>query len=113
MAIGTITSVANAGYVPSQPLCVDLLSFAGDASYPTGGTASFQTSVRNKLGKTVTVLAVLGQDCGGYTPYYDKTNDKLIVYYNNNDAVADGPAIEVPNATNLSGVTFNVLVLST
>lgn len=112
MAIGTITAVDNAGRSTSHPTYLDLISFAGDGAYPTGGTASFQASVRTALGKAVTVVSVVGQDCGGYFPFYDKANDKLIVYYINNDGGADGPAIEVPNGTNLAAVTFNVLVIS-
>lgn len=111
MAIGTITPVADGGYLASAPLGVDLISFAGDTSYPTGGTADFEGSVQAILGKTVKVLTVIPGDCGGYTPVYDYTNDKLMVYYGNTDA-ADGPNIEVPNATALNGVTFRVAVLS-
>ena len=110
MAIGTITVNKSVG--ASTPRFEDLLSFPGDGAYPTGGTADFEGSVRAKLGDNREVVAVVGQDCGGYVPVYDKATDKLKVYYANNDGGADGPLIEVPNNTNLAAVTFVVLVHS-
>ena len=50
-------------------------------------------------------------DCGGYIAVWDPTNSKLKVYHYNYDA-ADGPAIEVPNATDLSTVTVKGLLIS-
>jgi hypothetical protein len=102
MAIGAITVLeVTAG---DGPLRADLISFAGDGAYPTGGTANFQTLVRNALGKgRVEIIAVLGQDCGGRTPVYDKALDKLKVY--------NGTS-EISNATDLSATTFRLVVLS-
>lgn len=111
MAIGTITVAEKTA--AEGPVRHDLISFLGDGSYPTGGTAAFQAKVRAALGgMNVEVVAVYPQDCGGYMPCYDKTNDKLKVFYVDNNNASDGPQIEVPNTTNLSGVTFNVVVLS-
>ncbi len=110
MALGTIT-VGVKEHAPGH-MRMDLMSFAGDGSYPTNGTAAFQASVRAALGVgNVEVLAVIPQDCGGYVPCYDKAADKLKVYYSNSDS-SDGPLIEVPNATSLSGVTFKVMIVS-
>jgi hypothetical protein len=107
MAIGAITVGNNVGRQPSAFAEVVMLAFAGDGAYGAGGTADFEDSVRAKLGRNVTVLAVVGQDCGGYVPVYDRANDKLKVYEQTN--VATSPLIETATA-NLSGTTFNVLV---
>lgn len=111
MALGAITvseRVDIGGFAR-----MDLLSFAGDGSYPTGGTAAFQAAVRTALGVgNLEVVGVIPQDCGGYNAIYDKAADKLKVYYGDNDNSADGPQVQVPNTTSLSGVTFRVLVLS-
>jgi hypothetical protein len=111
MALGTATVGAKAASSPGIVRC-DLISFAGDGAYPSGGTAAFQAYVRSALGVgNLEVLGVCAQDCGGYVPVYDKTNDKLKVYYGDNDGGADGPLVQ--NATsNLSAVTFNLLVFS-
>jgi len=112
MALGTIT-VTKKTQVGDGPVRFDLLSFAGDGAYPSGGSTGFQALVRAALGVgNVEVLAVIAQDCGGYQPIYDKAADKLKVYYGDNNNASDGPLVE--NATaNLSGTTFKVLVLST
>jgi hypothetical protein len=115
MTIGTITKQAASGGVGDQPssmLFADQFSFTGDSSYPTGGTAGFEAAVRLITKDKRTVVAVLPIDCGGYLPQYDRTNDKLKVYQGDNDNAADAPFIEVANTTNLSGVTFKVLVLA-
>lgn len=105
MALGAITVEKNGGQKVSAPTFVDRLSFAGDASYPTGGTADFEGSVRTKIGDNRTILGIFAEDCGAYRPVYDNATDKLKVY-----ATADGA--EVANATNLSGTTMKVVVLS-
>lgn len=110
MALGTITvpaSLDNPG--GPTPVQVDNISFLGDDGYATGGTAAFQASFRAVTKNNREVLAVIGQDCGGYVPVYDKANDKLKVYEEGADG---GPADEVANAADLSSVTFNVTVLS-
>jgi len=92
------------------PMFADLLSFDGDAAYPTGGTAGFQASFRTAIGgKTREVVSVIGQDCGGFVPVYDKTNDKLKVF---KQSGADGALAEVANNADLHASAFHVLVLS-
>ncbi len=110
MPIGPITVNKSVG--ASKPRFEDLLSFTGDGTYTTGGTAAFQASVRAQLGDNREVIAVVGQDCGGYVPVYNKATDRLKVFYADNNNASDGPLIEVPNATDLSAVTFRVLVHS-
>ena len=109
MALGTITAVAKSQV---SGLNHDRIAFAGDGAYPAGGTPGFQALVRTALAKgNVTILQVLAEDTGGYPVAYDVTNDKLKVFYGDNNNAADGPLIE--NATaNLSAVTFKLLVIS-
>lgn len=110
MAIGMIT--VGEQTPTNGPQGMDMVSFPGDASYPTGGTAAFQASIRTALDKgNVNIVAIVPQDCGGYSPVYDNANDKLKVYHGDSDGVADGPMVQVPNATNLGAVTFNMLVI--
>lgn len=105
MAIGAITVEKNSGAKVSAPTFVDRLSFAGDASYPTGGTVDFEGSVRTKIGDNRTVIGIFAEDCGAYRPVYDNATDKLKVYQTSDGA-------EVSNATNLSATTFKVVVFS-
>jgi hypothetical protein len=97
-------AAGDVGAQPSSPIFHDLLTFSGDASYPTGGTAGFTALLQALFGDHRTPLAIISQDCGGYDAVYDPTNDKVKVYAANNT--------EVANATNLSAVAFKVLVLS-
>lgn len=102
MALGTITILeVSAG---DGPLRADLVQFAGDGAYPTGGTANFQALLRTALGKGhVEIIGVITQNSGGKQLAYDKANDKLIVY---------SGASEVANASDQSGTTFRAVVLS-
>lgn len=110
MTIGAITVPKNAGR-SGRPVFMDVVQFAGDNAYPTGGTA-FTAALASAVGAGRNVLAVLPVDCGGYIPVFDAATGKLKFLYNDNNNGADGPAIEVPNATDLSGVTMKVLVVS-
>jgi hypothetical protein len=80
MALPTTATVrSTAGRSASQPLSIDRLSFVGDSAYPTGGTTAFQAWVRARLGKEVTVLAVVDQGSNGYRVHYDVALDRLVV----------------------------------
>lgn len=96
------------------------ISFAGDGAYPTGGTATFKDLLQDAIEaaaalavdanvrgrQNVAPIAVIPQDCGQYVPSYAAATDKLFV--------RDGGHAtwnEVGNGVNLSGTTFNVLVL--
>lgn len=110
MSLGAITPNPATGSTPTfhQPLFLDLLQFAGDNAYPTGGTTAFQAKVQAALARgAVEVVSVVTQDCGGYTAIYDKVNDKLKVYRN---GAINSPQAEVPATTDLSGTSFTVLV---
>ena len=110
MALGTFTLSQRAGYMPSAPLFHDIIDIVGDSAYPTGGSA-FDAKYTALKKHTRTVMAVHAVDCKGYIPAYDSATGKLKFYYFNTDS-ADGPAIEVPNATDLSAVTFRIDVLT-
>lgn len=112
MALGTVTIVKenNMEFGPQRN---DLVSFAGDGSYPTGGTANFQALYRAALGKgNLEIVGVLPQGTGGYTVTYNKATDKLQVFHGDNNNAADAPGVEVPNATDLSGTTFRCIVMA-
>jgi hypothetical protein len=109
MAIGTMTKTLDGQFGNTGPVNFNLVSFAGDGSYPTGGTAGFQATVRALFKDAREIVGIEAQDCGGYVPVYDKAADKLKVYQ---CAGSAAPMSEVPNATNLSAVTFRVLVRS-
>lgn len=114
MALGAITPTPK---IKTAPIFVDHLAFAGDGAYPTGGTADFEglflaaleAAGRHSPGREI--LSISQVDVSGYVLRYDDANDKLMVFYSNSDA-ADGPLIEVPNATDLSGQAFKVIVYS-
>lgn len=112
MALGTVTSVSAAGVMPSAPVFFDVISFALDSSYPTGGETGLQAKVKAALGRDVTILGFICQDCAGYFVTWDPTDSKVKVYYINNDGGSDGPMIEVPNATDLSAVTVKGILIS-
>ncbi len=103
MALGTITVVKQAA--AQGPVFLDRISFAGDGSYPTGGTAAFETTFRTKIGSTRTIVAIIPDDCCVFRPSYDFAAKKLKVRN-----LTDGT--EVTNATSLASTTFNLTVVS-
>jgi hypothetical protein len=113
MAIGTMTA-APAVTAPGNatPIFLDTVTFLGDDSYPTGGTAAFEDTYQALKNSNREVLAVVSMDCGGYVPVYDKANDKLKVYRALYGGGAAGPLVEVTNAVDLSGTTFQLLVIA-
>lgn len=81
-------------------------SVAFDSSYPTGGESV--TPAKLGLGKIEFLIA---QPTSGYVFQWDNANSKLLAYYADYDAVADGALIQVPDTTDLSGLTaIKVLV---
>lgn len=107
MSIGTVTVVKKAASV--GPVNFDVVQFAGDANYPTGGSVC-GPAIAAALGKgNIDAFAVIGQDCGGYSVAWDEANSKLKVF---RTAAINAPDEEVPNTTNLSAVVFHVLVIS-
>lgn len=85
---------------------MNICTVAFDDSYPTGGEAV----TAEQLGLTV-VDAVIPLSAGGYVSEYDEANEKLLVYYGNNDGTADGPLVQVANETDLSELTVKVIAI--
>jgi hypothetical protein len=72
-------------------------SIAFDSSYPTGG--------ETVTGIPFTPDVFLASPTSGYVFEYDATNNKLLAYYADYDAVADGALIQVADETDLSALT--------
>jgi hypothetical protein len=108
MALGTITVVKRSGDAASAPLRIDSIQFAGDSTYPAGGSTGLETLLAAKLGITPEIVAVIPGHCGQYIPTWDITNKKLFV--------RDGADMKTPWGEvapgDLSGTTFNVAVVS-
>lgn len=75
-------------------------TFAFDSSYPTGGE-----SISEIWDAFKSVQGIIFPSRSGYVFDVDYTNKKVLAYYSDYDAVADGALIQVPNTTNLSTVT--------
>lgn len=110
MSIGALTKVDGTGQEPSAPMFVDRVSFAGDSSYPTGGTPAFAAKLQALTKSGRKPFAVFSQGCGGYVVEYDEAADKLKVLATG--ASSGAVLAEVTNTTNLSAVTFNVVIIS-
>lgn len=78
-------------------------TLAFDNSYTTGGLAFTLASV----GLSALDELRLQPPITGYVPVWDGSTSapKVMAFYGDNNNAADGPLIEVPNATNLSTVT--------
>lgn len=120
MALGTVTMVNSAaGGRPSAPLYALKFTVVGESSYAAGGTAGFAATIQaaakvagvKLVVSKENIVGLLALDSKGYDLGYDDANDKLIVRYYDYNASGDGAAIEVPDATDLSSVTFRLSVL--
>lgn len=109
MALGAITLQTEKGGQTLEPRYKAHVQLLGDSSYPTGGSPGLNALVAAALGKTgVNIISVerVGL-CGGFIPVYDAANDTLLMLRTGAVSAAQE---EVPNATNLSGVTLDLLV---
>lgn len=77
-------------------------TLAFDSSYPTGG---------EEVDFGFTPAFVIVQPVSGYVFEYDSGNDKVIAYYADYDAVADGALIQVADTTDLSSVSTTYLAI--
>jgi len=75
---------------------------AFDTSYPTGGEA-FSLADMGLAGGVLDFC--MFEPESGYIFEYDHTNNKVLAYYCDYDAVADGALIQVANTTDLSALT--------
>jgi hypothetical protein len=111
LTAGTIAK--GSGFSPGDPqppaTFHDVVNFAGDGAYPTGGSVGLLAKMQALYGDTRKPFAVVPLDCGGYVPAYIEATDKLKVYKSAGSAIA---LAEVANNADLSATTFNLLVLS-
>ena len=76
-----------------------------DSSYPTGGeSVTFPGITTGEIG------IVLIQNKGGYSFSFDKTNSKVLAYYDELSAGTDGVQIQVASSVDLSAVTADFAV---
>ena len=104
MALGTLTASSPVGQ-EGGPISMHRVSFAGDDSYPTGGTP-FQDLARAALGKgNIEILAVVQQNLSDHVCRFDIATGNLTVQ-------VMGSGAEVGNGTDLSSTTFELLVIA-
>ena len=77
-------------------------TIAWDNSYPTGGEA---VTVANFGFTTAIDSVVIIGGRAGYVADFDKTNSKILMYFADYDAVADGPLIQCNDTRDLSALT--------
>ena len=107
MALSTITVSGSAGGSPSAPVFHDQISLAGDADYPTGGSAfdvAFRTATGVKSTRTIDAVIDVNGPAGHY-PVYDKANGKLMMFVRTT-------GVEAANHADLHATTFKLLVIS-
>ena len=102
MALGALT-VGGQIAASQVPTFCDRVSFLGDNSYTTGGTAGFKATLEAKLKSKREIVAVNDQSIGTHYAVYDHANDKLMVFVR-------ATGLEAANGANLSAVTFSVAV---
>lgn len=72
-----------------------------DSSYPTGG----ESLTDGDLGLNDDNFDCFIHFKAGYNFEYDKANQKVLVYWGDNNNASDGPSVEAPDTTNLSTLT--------
>ena len=92
----TVTPVKKTA-IGAFALTVSTVAF--DSSYPDGGEALTPADLGLKG-----VIAVIAEPSAGYVLEYDHTNEKLIAYWGDYDAGADGVFIQ-PDGEDLTGIT--------
>ena len=107
MALGTTTLITSGGADAGQINC-DRITVVLDNSYPTGGYTGLADKIKGATNRNPTIIGVVAQS-GGYAAYWDYANSKLMLFYSNSDA-ADGPLIQVPDTTDVGGITLSLLV---
>lgn len=77
-----------------------------DNSYATGG----ESLTASDLG-LANITFLKAENKLGYVVTYDYANQKLMAFYGDNNNAADGPLVEVPNATDLSTLVCKVYAI--
>ena len=88
--MAAVATVINKAQVPGLNKTFYFGTIAFDSTYPSGGEAI-------DLGSNERVDFMFCNASGGYVPVWDAANQKLLLYYGDNNNAADGPLIE--NAT--------------
>lgn len=109
--IGALTVTDKSIDGSNKTLYVDEISLVGDSSYPTGGMTGVQAALQAVVKDQRAILAVVNTGAnGGYITQWDFANSKLQLFTAGGSA---GTALaELANATNVSGTTFKLMVLS-
>ena len=85
-----------------------------DSSYPAGGEAVTPDDfgLRNSI---TAVLAAAARDPdtadNALVVDFDDTNDKLVLFWGDNNNASDGPLVEVPDTTNVAAYTARLVVI--
>jgi len=106
MALGTMTGVNAAA--AQGPIFFDTVTQVGDGSYPTGGSTGLQAKLQTLRGDGRVIIFVYVGDGSGNVVQYTNSNDKLIFYIQD----AGGQLAEPANATDLSGTTLKLVIVS-
>lgn len=92
-ALATTPVVNSKKYSNPGPIIVACISVPLDGSYVAGGYAAFQAYVRTALSMpSFALLGLLQNECSGFLPVYDRTNDKLKIYSKGADPAAQTSA---------------------
>lgn len=106
MALGLLTSVNAAA--AQGPIFYDTVTLVGDAAYPTGGSTGLQAKLQTLRGDGRVIITVSVADGAGYVVHYNNANDKLLLYTQD----GAGALADVADATDLSGVTLKLVIIS-
>jgi hypothetical protein len=79
-------------------------NYVAGGEVPVGGMAVIP---RYFDGRKPDFMIITG--IAGYSYVYDKANDKILTFYNDNNNAADGPAIEIPVAAYPAAVLADVI----
>jgi hypothetical protein len=90
-----------------MPAAVEAAATSSSAAARSTSGCTRRTGVA--VTKTQLELAVVIEDldvrpAAGYVFVWDKTAGKVVAYWGDNNNAADGPGVEVPNATDLTAV---------
>lgn len=105
MSLGALALVDKADAV--GPVFTDEVTLVGDGDYPTGGSTGLLAKFQAARGQHHTIVAAqpYGSGGGDYKCEYNPATDALLVRLISTGA-------EVAAHTNLSGVTFGLIVTS-
>ena len=114
----TVALTEHSGKQPSAPSIALLTAVTFTGTYATGGEDFDAGALLQSLGnydKEPSILAVQPENKGGILLRWDRATKKLLAYYADYDAVADGALIEFANGADLAaalGGPLEVLILA-